>query len=74
MADDNNTQATQQPPKQYPVLNSLNKLGGTWKVSGPDIDGQVTFEWIEGSFFLIQHVDLEQDRQKNKGIEIIGHE
>ncbi len=37
--------------------------------------GQVTFEWMEGGFFLIQRVDLgPQDGQRIKGIEIIGHE
>ena len=36
--------------------------------------GKVTFEWMEGGYFLIQHVDLEQYGQKIKGIEIIGHE
>ncbi len=29
---------------------------------------------MEGGFFLIQHVDLEQQGQRIKGIEIIGHE
>ena len=32
------------------------------------------YEWMEGGFFLVQHVDLEQDGQEIKGIEIIGHE
>jgi hypothetical protein len=36
--------------------------------------GRVTFEWMEGGYFLIQHVDLEQYGQKIKGIQIIGHE
>jgi hypothetical protein len=29
---------------------------------------------MEGGFFLVQHVDLEQNGQPIKGIEIIGHE
>jgi hypothetical protein len=29
---------------------------------------------MEGDFFLLQHVDLEQYGQKVKGIEVIGHE
>src|SRR5215218_8940593 len=36
--------------------------------------GRATYEWMEGGFFLIQHVDLQQYGQKIKGIEIIGHE
>ena len=74
MTDKNNTQTTQQPPKPYPGLKSLNKLVGTWKVSGPEIKEQVRFEWMEGGFFLIQHIDFEHGGQKIKGIEIIGYD
>jgi hypothetical protein len=73
MTDSNHTQDEQQPPTPNPDLKSLDKLVGTWKVSGPDIDGQVTYEWMEGGFFLIQHVDFVHGGRKVKGIEIIGH-
>ncbi len=66
------TQAEQQPPTPNPDLKSLDRLVGTWKVSG-GAQGTVTYEWMEGGFFLIQHVDLEQYGQQVKGIEIIGH-
>lgn len=66
--------AEPQPPEPYPGLASLNKLVGSWKVSGPDIQGQVTFEWMDGGFFLLQHVDFEHSGHKIKGIEIIGYE
>lgn len=56
-----------------PDLKSLDRLVGTWKISGPDIGGQVTFEWMAGGFFLFQHVDLIHDGRLIKGIEIIGH-
>jgi hypothetical protein len=36
-------------------------------------EGTVSYEWMEGGFFLIQRVDLEQYGQRTKGIEIIGH-
>jgi hypothetical protein len=55
-----------------PDLKSLDRLVGTWKMSG-DTKGKVTYEWMEGGFFLIQHVDLDQSGQKTKGIEIIGY-
>ena len=51
---------------------TLNRLVGMWKISG-EAEGTVTYEWMEGGFFLIQYVDLEQDGQRNKGLEIIGH-
>ena len=69
--DNTNTQAEQQPPKPNPDLKTLDRLVGTWKVSG-GAQGKVIYEWMEGGFFLIQHVDLEHG-QKIKGIEIIGH-
>jgi hypothetical protein len=63
---------TQPPAKPSPDMEGLNKLVGTWNVTG-GAQGQVTYEWMEGGFFLIQHVDLEQHGQQLKGIEIIGH-
>jgi hypothetical protein len=66
-------QAQQQPRTPNPDLKRLDRLVGTWKVSGPDIDGHVTFEWMEGGFFLIQHVDFVHGGQKIKGMEVIGH-
>ena len=75
MADNNtnNAQAYQQPPQPSPDLKRLDRLVSTWEVAG-GAQGRVRFEWMEGGFFLIQHVDLEQYGQKIKGIEIIGHE
>lgn len=59
-------------PTPNPDLKSLDRLVGTWQVSGEAL-GTVTYEWMEGGFFLIQHVDLQHEQQKNTGIEIIGH-
>ncbi len=56
-----------------PDLKALDRLVGTWELSG-DTRGRVTYEWMEGGFFLIQHVDLGQHGQRIKGLEIIGHE
>jgi hypothetical protein len=70
---DDNIDTQPQPPQPNPDLKKLDRLVGTWGVSG-GAQGQVTYQWMEGSFFLIQHVDLEQYGQKSKGIEIIGHE
>lgn len=77
MADDDTTNEAQtydQPPEPNPDLKSLDRLVGTWEISG-DVQGTVAFEWMEGGFFLVQRVDLgQQDGQSIKGIEIIGHE
>lgn len=62
-----------QTPTPNPDLKSLDRLVGTWRVAGPDIDGQVTYEWMEGGFFLIQHYDFVHSGRQVKGLEIIGH-
>jgi hypothetical protein len=75
MADAINTNDAQdygQPPEPSPDLKALNRLVGTWEHSGA-VRGTTTYEWMEGGFFLIQRVDLEQYGQSIKGIEIIGH-
>ena len=62
----------QSTPQPDAAIKALDRLVGTWAVSG-GATGQVRYEWMEGGFFLIQHVDLSHD-QPNKGIEIIGRE
>jgi hypothetical protein len=62
-----------QEPSPNPDLKSLDRLVGTWELSG-EAQGFVNYQWMEGGFFLKQDVDLVQDGQKVKGIEIIGHE
>src|SRR5574341_1136172 len=61
-----------QQPRPNPDLESLDRLIGTWKQSG-GLQGEITYEWAEGGFFLIQRVDFVHDGHKIKGIEIIGH-
>ncbi len=65
---ENDVQA--QLPQPSAAMKRLgDALVGTWKVSGGAV-GQVRYEWMEGGFFLMQHVDLGD----NTGLEIIGHE
>ena len=79
MADDGNTtneaqdygQETHEPS---PALRHLGRLVGIWELSG-DVGGTVTYEWMEGGFFLIQRVNmLEEDGSTSTGMEVIGHE
>jgi len=72
MADMNDVNTERTPPEPSAELKKLDRLVGTWEISG-EAQGRVTYEWMEGGFFLVQHVDLEQYGQENKGIEIIGH-
>jgi hypothetical protein len=54
-----------------PQLKALDRLVGTWKVSGGSA-GTVTYRWMEGGFFLIQDIELLSDGRQTKGMEIIG--
>jgi hypothetical protein len=53
-------------------LDSLDKLVGTWTITG-DASGTTRYEWMEGKFFMLQHVELIQGDQPTKGLEVIGH-
>jgi hypothetical protein len=79
MADDGNTtneaqdngQDTHEPS---PDLRRLGRLVGIWELSG-DVGGRVSYEWMEGGFFLIQRVNmLQEDGSTSTGMEVIGHE
>jgi hypothetical protein len=63
------TSITPAPPAD---IAALDRLVGTWKVSG-DSEGTVTYEWMEGGHFLLQHVDLTSADDHNVGLEVIGH-
>jgi hypothetical protein len=70
------SESTQQPMPD-PDLKKLDRLVGTWRLSG-DVEGQIKYEYTEGGFFLIQYVDMstptKYGRRRVKGIEIIGHQ
>ena len=55
-----------------PDLESLERLVGTWKVTG-EAQGEIRYEWMEGGFFLVQHFDLVHGGRPIKGMEVIGH-
>jgi hypothetical protein len=67
--DDKQSSAAEQAPQPAGDLSSLDRLVGTWSVSG-EADGTVTYEWTTGRFFLLQHVSL----GGSEGLEVIGHE
>jgi hypothetical protein len=71
---DDTINAGQQPAEPNPALGSLDRLVGTWNVYSPEVGGRVTFEWMEGGFFLMQHVDLDHGGSRIRGIEIIGYD
>lgn len=71
MAENNNALVGKLPKTPDPALKTLEPLIGKWKISGPDVSGEASFEWMEGGFFMIQRYDLEQDGHQ-KGIEYTG--
>jgi hypothetical protein len=81
MTDDGNTtneaqgygqEETREPS---PALRELDRLVGTWELSG-DVGGTVTYEWMKGGFFLIQQIHMldPEDGSASTGMEVIGHE
>jgi hypothetical protein len=73
MSDETTNEAQgygQEAREPSPALRSLDRLVGTWELSG-DVGGRVTYEWMEGGYFLLQRVDLGQE---GTGMEVIGHE
>jgi hypothetical protein len=83
MADDDNANDAQvhdRPPQPSPALKSLDVMVGTWELkgreSGPDgeVHGRPTFEWLEGCFYLVQHVDIDYIGHRIMGTEYIGYD
>jgi hypothetical protein len=71
MADQNDTYAALNAAQPDAALKRLDRLVGTWEISG-EAQGRVTYEWMEGGFFLLQRVDLDHQGHLVKGIEVIG--
>jgi len=64
----------QEAREPSPALRKLDRLVGTWELSG-DVGGEVTYEWMEGGYFLIQRINmLQEDGSTSTGMEVIGHE
>lgn len=80
MANDENAQpvSTSSP---HPALKRLDRLVGTWRMSGrtPDaqddnISGRVTIAWMPGGFFLEQRGEIELGGFRVQSLEIVGYD
>jgi hypothetical protein len=49
------------------------RLIGTWKVSG-EAEGETSWEWMDGGFFLIQRGWTRRKREEQTYLQIIGHD
>jgi len=74
MADSNNALAGKIPTHPNSALQALERLIGKWQVTGSFIEGVVQFEWMDGGYFLIQHVNLKRGDHSIKGTEYIGYD
>jgi hypothetical protein len=72
MADNNNDALASMPLTPNPELKKLERLLGTWKIDGDFVTGKVKFEWMEGGFFMIQHINFQRGDRTIKGVEYIG--
>jgi hypothetical protein len=72
MTEKTDSSAASKPAQPAAVLKRFEKLVGTWTLTG-EATGQVTYEWLEGGFFLLQHVEMEHAGNQIKGLEVIGH-
>jgi hypothetical protein len=62
-------EAIQEP---IPQLECLERLIGTWEISGETLSGYVSYEWMAGGYFLIQHMELFTESQSLAGVSYIG--
>jgi hypothetical protein len=67
------TESPMPEARPHPDLDGLHRLVGTWRLSG-EAQGTIEYEWAEGGFFLLQHVDIVHDGKRISGIEIIGRQ
>jgi hypothetical protein len=76
------TLETLQAPTPNPALQRLDRLVGTWKLTGhlvgseeENIRGEISFRWLEGGFFLVQDVEIDfAGMYEVKAHELIGYD
>jgi hypothetical protein len=62
---------TSAPPADLKALG--DRLVGTWAISG-DTEGETTWEWMEGGFFLIQRGWTRREGVARRYLQVIGHD
>lgn len=81
--DDNDETAQPRPSaaSPHPALRRLDRLVGTWRITGrtpdaqdDDISGHVTIEWLPGGFFLQQRGEMAFGNFRVYSVEIVGYD
>lgn len=70
---ENEEQTEQAKPATPKGLRALQKLVGKWRVSG-ETEGTLSYEWLDGGFFLIARGDTVQSGKRTRHIEVIGYD
>lgn len=80
MEENKNEQSTQTSGPDL-ALKRLERLVGTWRISGRTLDvqednihGWTTIEWLPGGFFLQQRGEIEFKGFKVQSLEIVGYD
>lgn len=75
------SQALPQAPEPDPALKRLDRLVGTWNITGrtpgsdeDDISGRTLIEWLPGGYFLQLRGAMEFRGSKVESLEIIGYD
>ena len=66
-----NTVEAPAPPADLKALG--DRLVGSWKISG-EAEGETSWEWLEGGFFLIQRGWSRREGAEQKYLQIIGYD
>jgi hypothetical protein len=68
-------------PQPDPALKRLDRLVGTWAMTGrtlgsdsDNVSGRATFEWLPGGFFLQQRITLNFAGLQIESMELVGYD
>jgi hypothetical protein len=73
MANTRDTRSAEVPAPPADLKALGDRLIGTWKISG-EAEGETTYEWMEGGFFLIQRGWTHREGVEQKYLQIIGYD
>ena len=73
MSNQTETQRVEAPTPREDLKALGDRLVGTWTVSG-EAEGETTWEWMEGGFFLIQRGWTRRDGAEQRYLQVIGHD
>jgi hypothetical protein len=70
----------QEQPQPNPALKALDVMVGSWELRGRDfgtggeIRGELALDWLQGGYYLVQHVDIDYAGRKVSGVEYVGYD